>query len=164
MFCRPFPVFAISADLGSITATDEPVVWALGMTRDPVVNYTGADGSPQPRSPYWASQFSDPLDAVGFETRYTSLPAIDDERVLLQVTSFIADYPNALNRAIALDQKILTAAANVSEHYADLVSLAARQAMGGTELTIGQSTSHSGQLEWDTGDVKMFMKNVGTDG
>ena len=78
--------------------------------------------------------------------------------------SFVADYPNALNRAIALDQKILAAATNVSDHYADLVSLAARQAMGGTELTIGQTMSSSGQVEWDTGDVKMFMKNVGTDG
>ena len=71
-------------------------------------------------------------------------------------------YQDALARATALDQKILTAAANVSTHYADLVSLAARQAIGGTELTIGRSTSNPTQ--WNSSDVKMFMKNLGTDG
>lgn len=34
--------------------------------------------------------------------------------------------------------------------------------MAGTELTLGQSTSNAS--EWDMFDVKMFMKNVGTDG
>lgn len=60
----PYPVFAISVDLGTIAATTEPLVWTMGMTRDPAVTYTGASGAPQPRSPYWASQFNQPLDAV----------------------------------------------------------------------------------------------------
>ena len=75
---------------------------------------------------------------------------------------FVTDYKNALARAIALDQKILTAAAGVSAHYADIVSLAARQAIAGTELTITKSASDPSQ--WNTSDVKMFMKNLGTDG
>lgn len=78
------------------------------------------------------------------------------------MTAFVIDYQNALARAVALDEKIMTAAANVSAHYADLVALAARQAMGGTELTVGRSTSDASQ--WNTSDTKMFMKNVGTDG
>ncbi|KAF7794747.1 hypothetical protein EIP86_005885 [Pleurotus ostreatoroseus] len=80
----------------------------------------------------------------------------------LDVSYFVTDYKNALARAIALDQKILTAAAGVSAHYADIVSLAARQAIAGTELTITKSASDPSQ--WNTSDVKMFMKNVGTDG
>lgn len=84
-----------------------------------------------------------------------------------QVYHFVADYPNALARATALDQNVLSAAAAVdsSGHYADLVSLAARQAMGGTELTIGvKSQNVPGSSQWNMSDVKMFMKNVGTDG
>ncbi|KAF7794737.1 hypothetical protein EIP86_005875, partial [Pleurotus ostreatoroseus] len=50
----------------------------------------------------------------------------------------------------------------ISAHYADLVSLAARQAMGGLELTLGRSSLDASQ--WNTSDVKMFMKNLGTDG
>lgn len=65
-------------------------------------------------------------------------------------------------RAEALDQRILADAAKVSAHYADLVSLAARQAMGGTELTIGRNIA--GSSEWNTSDVKMFLKDVGTNG
>ncbi|KAJ3525254.1 hypothetical protein NM688_g8429 [Phlebia brevispora] len=136
---QPFPVFAIAADLGTISATTDPVVWGVGLTRDPAVAYIAGDGSEQQRSPYWRSQFDTPIDAVTF---------------------FIQDYPNAIERAIALDEKILGDAANVSAHYADLVSLAARQALGGTELTIGQSSADSTQF--NTSDVKMFMKNLGS--
>lgn len=60
----PFPVFAISANLGTIAATAAPLVWMMGMTREPAITYTGASGTPQSRSPYWASQFNEPLDAV----------------------------------------------------------------------------------------------------
>ncbi|KAJ3530917.1 hypothetical protein NM688_g7646 [Phlebia brevispora] len=141
----PFPVFAIATDLGTISATTDPVVWGVGLTRDPAIAYIGEDGTEQQRSPYWRSQFG-PLSDISS----------------VQLTSFIQDYPNAIIRAIALDEKILSDAANVSAHYADLVSLAARQALGGIELTVGQSSVDSTQL--NTSDVKMFMKNVAADG
>lgn len=62
--CRPFEVLAISVDLGSITATSDPVVWAVGMTRDPAIGYMTSTGTYQQRSPYWASRYSTPQDAV----------------------------------------------------------------------------------------------------
>ncbi|KAF7790198.1 hypothetical protein EIP86_001150 [Pleurotus ostreatoroseus] len=134
-----WPVVAFSVDLGQITATSEPLVWAIGMARNPAIQYTNASGSSQLRPPYWASEYNE------------NLPGL-----------FVADYPNAYNRAIALDQKLTTAAARISNHYVDLVSLAARQAMAGTELTVSQGTSDPSQ--WNLSDIKMFMKNVGTDG
>lgn len=104
-----------------------------------------------------------------FPTRYLSHQHATYTRTgSRQVNNFVADYPNALARATALDQSIMSAATDIdsSGHYTDLVSLAARQAMGGTELTVGRNTSRdaSGSTQWNTSDVKMFMKNVGTDG
>ena len=60
---------------------------------------------------------------------------------------------------MALDQKITSDAAKISSQYSDLVSLATRQAMSTLDITAG--TDSSGKLV--PGDVKIFMKNVGTD-
>lgn len=78
------------------------------------------------------------------------------------MSSLVQNYQGTLNRAVAFDDTIMAAASNLSAHYADLVSLAARQAMGGTELTIVESPSDPSG--WNTSDVKMFMKDVGTSG
>lgn len=78
------------------------------------------------------------------------------------MTAFATGSQDALARSLALGQKIMTAANNVSAHNVALISLATRQAMGGTELTIGRQTSDPSA--WNTSDVKMFMKDVGTSG
>lgn len=77
-----------------------------------------------------------------------------------QISFFIQDYENAAQRAVSLDERISNDAADVSNQYADLVSLAARQAMAGTELTISRDTSD--QNNFNMSDVKMFMKYVGS--
>ena len=52
-------VFAISRDLGIIQATKDPVVWTIGHTTDPAVNYSDLSGAPPtPRSPYYKIQYS----------------------------------------------------------------------------------------------------------
>jgi hypothetical protein len=54
-----FAVFAISRDLGTIQATQAPVVWTVGYTTDPAVNYTDLSGaSVTHRSLYYKSQYS----------------------------------------------------------------------------------------------------------
>ena len=55
-----FAVFAISRDLGSIKATQAPVVWAVGYTTDPAISYTDLSGAP-PTScrPYYETKYSD---------------------------------------------------------------------------------------------------------
>ena len=54
------PVFAISRDLGIIQATEDPVVWAVGLTMDRAINYTALSGTaPQQRSLFYKTQYSD---------------------------------------------------------------------------------------------------------
>jgi hypothetical protein len=60
-----FAVFAISRDLGLIQATEDPVVWAVGLTMDPVINYTALSGAaPQQRSLFYKTQYSDDQSLV----------------------------------------------------------------------------------------------------
>ena len=47
-----FPVFAISRDLGTVQATQAPVVWTVGYTTDPAINYTDLS-----RSLYYRTQY-----------------------------------------------------------------------------------------------------------
>ncbi|GJE94471.1 hypothetical protein PsYK624_106410 [Phanerochaete sordida] len=132
-----FNVFAISMDLGEVTTTTDPVVWAVGMVRDPAVQAVTATGAQETRSPYWR----------------TTGTAVD------MLTSFLQDYSNAVERAESLDLALATNASAVSPHAADLVSLAARQAFAGTELTVGGSGT-----SFNTSDVKVFMKDLGATG
>ncbi|PCH43428.1 hypothetical protein WOLCODRAFT_36245, partial [Wolfiporia cocos MD-104 SS10] len=57
-----FPVFAIAVNLNTISSTANPVVWALGYVRNPVIEYTTPTGESQPRYPYWATQYSSVSD------------------------------------------------------------------------------------------------------
>jgi len=53
-------VFAISRNLGTIQATQDPIVWVLGYTTDPAINYTDLSGTPtQKRSSYYKIKYSD---------------------------------------------------------------------------------------------------------
>ena len=61
---------------------------------------------------------------------------------------------------MALDQKIMSAASQISPQYSDILSLSTQQTMGALDFTVG--TDSSGHILPD--DVKIFMKNLGTDG
>ena len=74
----------------------------------------------------------------------------------IQIDAFLADYPNALSRAVAFDEKVMDEAAKVSSQYVDLISLVARQVMGALDITVGSGGSTN-----ET-DVKAFMKDVGS--
>ena len=81
------------------------------------------------------------------------------DSTVVKVAFFVQDYSNALQRADVLDAQILGNASMISTHYADLVALAARQAMARVETTIG---TNNGLDTYNTSDVKMFMKDTGT--
>ena len=52
-------VFAISCDLGNIQTATDPVVWAIGYTTDPAVNYSDLSGAPPTyRSPFYKIKYS----------------------------------------------------------------------------------------------------------
>ena len=54
-----FAVFAISRDLGTVKATQAPVVWTVGYTTDPAINYTDLSGAPPvSRNLYYKTQYS----------------------------------------------------------------------------------------------------------
>ncbi|KAH9055600.1 hypothetical protein EDB87DRAFT_1567201 [Lactarius vividus] len=131
-----FAVFAISRNLGTIRATQDPVVWAVGYVTDPAINYTDLSGATQQRSLFYKTQYPDD----------TSL-----------IVDFLDDFTNASSRAQQLDSKILQDAAPISGLLGDLVSLATAQVYGSTQVTIG--TDASGTL--NKSDVTAFMKNVG---
>ena len=56
---NPFAVFAIARDLGTIQVAQAPVVWTVGYTTDPAINYTDLSGAPPvSRSLYYKTQYS----------------------------------------------------------------------------------------------------------
>lgn len=56
-----------------------------------------------------------------------------------------------------MDTQIETAGQQFSSQYADLLTLTLRQVMSSTEITISQTADGN----WNTSDVKSFMKNMG---
>ena len=57
--------FAISRNLGVIQATEDPIVWAVGLTMDPAINYTAPFKAPQQRSLFYKAKYSDDTSLVG---------------------------------------------------------------------------------------------------
>ncbi|KAF8883857.1 hypothetical protein BD779DRAFT_1443590 [Infundibulicybe gibba] len=133
---KDWPVFSLSADFGNISTISTPAVWALGVVRDPAIRYGSGDSSTQQRSSLFWTQYDTIGDAIG---------------------AFVKDSPNALQRAVELDQKITSDALSISQDYADLVSLSARQTMGSIDITASRGLNG----QWNTSDVMIFMKSVG---
>ena len=134
-----------------------PVVFALGAYRNPSISftqYTPEGNVPQQdRAPLFVASMRSLSDVV-------SQPQFLEPKVLtilIQLDGFLTDYPAAKARADDLDDTILNAAGNISDSLKDLVSLATRQVMGATELTIANGTDS----QWNKTDVKMFMKDIG---
>ncbi|KAJ3769969.1 hypothetical protein FB446DRAFT_745812 [Lentinula raphanica] len=135
---KDFVVLGISVDLGSHTTFTTPVVWGLGLVRDPVIQYiTSADSTTvQTRRSYFWTAFDNIADAID---------------------SFLSDYSNATDRANQLDQQIMNAAQNVSSEYADLVAFGTRQALASSDITVAQNSDGS----LNTSDVKAFQRDTG---
>lgn len=53
-----WPVFAFAKDLGTVTKATTPVVFSVGLVRDPAVEYIIANDGTQARSLYFWSQYS----------------------------------------------------------------------------------------------------------
>ncbi|KAH8111989.1 DUF1793-domain-containing protein [Phellopilus nigrolimitatus] len=132
----PYETLGIAVDLGSITTTNEPVVYAVGVVRDPVIRYTNAKVHVETRSAFYWSKFTNIHDAI--------------EDVL-------NEFDDALSAAIALDARILGDGSKISSNYADLLALATRQAMGAFEYTLVKDSSG----KFNMSDIKAFMKNLG---
>jgi len=150
-----FAVFAISRDLGTIKATQAPVVWAVGYTTDSAINYSGSFGAPPTsRSPYYKTRYPTDEPLASIDTIFCGDDVFNNK---VQIVDFLKDFTNALTRAQNLDSKILQAANSVSNNLGDLVSASIAQVFGSMQLTIGTDTH--GNLNMS--DIMMFMKNIG---
>jgi Domain of unknown function (DUF5127) len=148
-----FPVFAISRDLGTVNATQAPVVWAVGYTTDPAINFTDVSGTPVSRSLYYKTQYSN--DEALASIDIISCGDMSNNKV--QIVDFLNDFSNASSRAQQLDNKILQNASSISGGIGDLVSLAIAQVYGSMQLTVGSDALGS----LNASDVMVFMKNIG---
>ena len=152
-----FPVFAISRDLGTVQATQAPVVWTVGYTTDPAINYADLSGAPPtPRKPYYRTQYPDDESLASVDI--ISWGDMSNNEV--QIVDFLKDFSNASSRAQELDNKILQDANSVSNNLGGLVSVAIAQVYGSMQLTIG--TDAHGNL--NNSDIMIFMKNIGGSG
>ncbi|KAH9006698.1 hypothetical protein EDB83DRAFT_2236684 [Lactarius deliciosus] len=130
-------IFAMSRDLGAIQLMQDPIVWVIGYTTNPVINYTDISGTPQKRSFFYKTQYP------------------NDDGTLIY--DFMNDFANASSRAQKLDQRILQDAAPISGLYGYLVSFATAQVYGNTLLTV--ATDSSG--EFNKSDVMAFITLAG---
>jgi hypothetical protein len=152
-----FAVFAIARDLGTIQVTQAPVVWTVGYTTDPAINYADLSGAPPtPRKPYYRTQYPDDESLASIDI--ISWGDMSNNEV--QIVDFLKDFSNASSRAQELDNKILQDANSVSNDLGGLVSVAIAQVYGSMQLTIG--TDAHGNL--NNSDIMMFMKNIGGSG
>ncbi|KAK0196527.1 hypothetical protein F5146DRAFT_1129307 [Armillaria mellea] len=129
-----FVMLGHAFNLHNITKTTSSVVWAIGLVRDPVINFDTIGN----RSSYFWTAYNTVNDAIDF---------------------FLSDFPDAKQRAVDLDNKIISEARQISENYADLIALAARQA-----LAVDITVSKGSDSQWNTSDIMTFMKDIGDSG
>ncbi|KAH9180840.1 hypothetical protein EDB89DRAFT_1840710 [Lactarius sanguifluus] len=128
--------FAISRDLGTIQATQDPVISVIGYDVNLVINYTDLSGATQQRRLLYQGKYGGKGDILA---------------------DFISDFANASSRAQELDLKILQHASPISGPLGDLVSLATAQVYGSFHLTYGIDADG----DFNKSDVMAFMRNMG---
>jgi hypothetical protein len=147
-------VFALAYELYNITATQAPVVWAIGYTTDLAINYTDLSGAPPtPRSPYYKTRYPTDKEMVSNYSNFYG----DIFNIKAQMVDFLNDFSNASSRAQQLEGKIFQDSESVAQYFSSLTSLALAEVYGSMQLTI--LTDGHGNL--NKSDVMMFMKNIG---
>jgi hypothetical protein len=148
-----WPAFAYAVDLGVISpgSQPDPVVWTIGLVRDPLLTYPALS---QNRTAFYWSQFSNISSVVRTSTHIASALNVNFP---VQISAFLADFNDARQRNLGLDTQIMSAASNVSPEYTDIVSLVTRQLFASMDITIPKA--QDGSL--NTSDVKIFMKDMG---
>ena len=148
MLTSDWPVFPIAVDLGSVTSSAEPIVWVIGLVRDPSISYT-IGGKVESLHPYYTTQYSTVQSAVRIIACSTS-----SFLTRVQLKFFISDFNNSLSRAEMLDAQVREQAAKVSPDgkLFDMLSLVTRQVFSSLDITAPQ-----GQND----EVRIFMKDMG---
>ncbi len=148
-------VFSISRDLGTIQATKDPVVWAIGYTTDSAVNYSDLSAAPPTsRSPYYKIQYSNDEELASI---YGNARGDDMSNIKRQIVDFLNDFSNASSIAQQSQAMIYSDSQTITNDLGVLTTIALAEVYGSIQLTVG--TDELGNP--DKSDVMMFMKNTG---
>ena len=71
----PFDTLGIAVDVGDVQSQSTPVVFALGVVRDPSIKYININVQEEDRSSYYWSQFSNIHDVVRYRFNAFTLDA-----------------------------------------------------------------------------------------
>ena len=124
----------------------------MGVYRDPVIQFANSVGMIEQRRALHAALNLSLAELVSKHFLYITLILTS-----VKIDYFLLDFSNAKARADALDSYLLASATNISETYADIIAVSARQVIGSTELTVSMGTDN----QWNMSDIMMFMKDVG---
>lgn len=124
-------IVALAHDLGTVTG-QQSVNFAVGYVREKAINYLD-----RAYTGYYRGRYPRTSDALAY---------------------FLDDYADALVESRDVDTAIATRSkAAAGQKYADIVTLSARQAYGGIDVTIPDDTK-------DTDDVLAFVKELSSNG
>ncbi|KAI9925248.1 hypothetical protein MW887_006171 [Aspergillus wentii] len=124
-------VVSLSHDLGTVTG-ELSVNFGVGYVREEAIDYLG-----RAYTGYYRAEYPQTFQAVSY---------------------FLDDYPDALRESQKLDLKMAGKAKEAAgRKYADIVTLSARQAYGGIDLTIPNDSL-------DTENVLAFIKELSSNG
>ena len=114
------------------------MLFVVGHYRDPGVEFSAINTTDPNRSLYFMSQYPSLESSLSF---------------------FHGDYATVSQMSAQFDSQIQSAASgNVSENYAALCAIAARQVYSGLEITVGKDASGA----YNTSDVMVFVKEIAT--
>lgn len=133
------PGFAFAKDFGSVQSGQEATaLFVVGHYRDPGVRVPAINSTDPNRSLYFMSQYPSMESSLSF---------------------FYNDYSNVSQMSTSFDNQVQSAASsNVSDNYAALCAISARQVYSGLEITVGKDASGN----YNTSDVMVFVKEIAT--
>ena len=150
-------ILGLSIDLGTIQTKDNSAIFALGIVRDPVIQYTNRQGKMENRTGYYRSRFPNINNVVRLACAMPDAPK-SAKPSTPKIADVLGHFPDALASSNALDMSLSQAGRTYGLDYVNLLSLSTRQAMGAIEYTL-PAASEPGQL--NTSDIKAFMKDMG---
>ncbi|KAF5360446.1 hypothetical protein D9756_005173 [Leucocoprinus leucothites] len=130
-----WPVFSYAVDLGTLSpgSQPEPIVWAIGLVRNPLLRYPGL---PRDQTGFYWSVYSD---------------------ISSMISAFLSDFKDARDRSLTLDNNVTSAASQTSAEYADILSIVTRQIFASMDITLAKT----GDGGLDSSVVRIFMKDMG---
>lgn len=143
-------------NFGAVSTTTDPLVFAVGIVRDPVVQYTNSATQIENRSSYYWGSYGTTHDLV-----CSCLTVSPPMLMRVQIGAVFDNFTDALGAAQQLDLRLAGAGGAISGSYADLLALSTRQAFGGIDLTVARPASNA---PVNMSDVKAFAKDFGNVG